>query len=62
MNKIECLLVLREFSLSDNLVDFVNTGLKELGIALHHLIVEGVGAEFVDLYRCEPIYWHPLRL
>ena len=45
----------------NDLIDLVDASLEELGVALHHLMVESIRTDFTDLHRRKPMRWRPLR-
>jgi hypothetical protein len=49
LNKVERFFVLSYFPLLDNLVNLIDAYYKELRVALHHLIVESVYANLINL-------------
>ena len=53
--------VLLHFLFMNDLIDLVDAGLEELGVASHHLIVESIRTDFADLHGRKPMRWRPLR-
>jgi hypothetical protein len=49
LNKVERFFVLSCFPLLDDLVDLIDASCEELRVASHHLIVESVCANLVNL-------------
>ena len=57
LDEAERLFVLCQLLFLDNLINLVDTSLKELGVASHHLVMKGVSTNFAYLYRRKTKYW-----